>query len=250
MNNYKKAKHYLWMYLGRSQRGLRMLSLYCSILNKRNVIVDKNTELVIEGYPRSANTFTYAAFIISNGQSIKVAHHVHASAQYLKAVELGIPAILLIRHPLDAVVSLILRAPYISPKRALKDYLYFHNSLYKVASNLVVVDFKYAIVNTDNVFRYVNSAYGKSFSIPNLNEQLDDIKAYVEFMDKRERNSDEVDVLTVAVPTKMKKEYASNLKEKLMAENSDLIDQCVSIYGRLMEYTPFNHTCDANSSNN
>jgi hypothetical protein len=43
----------------------------------KNQVVDKETHLVIEGFPRSANTFAVAAFKYSQKGSIKIAHHLH-----------------------------------------------------------------------------------------------------------------------------------------------------------------------------
>ncbi|MCL1469696.1 hypothetical protein [Argonema antarcticum] len=68
--------------------------------------VGKNTELVIEGFPRSANSFSIGAFQSAQTRPVALASHLHAPAQIIRAVHLSIPTLVLIRKPVDAVVSL------------------------------------------------------------------------------------------------------------------------------------------------
>ncbi len=69
--------------------------------------VQRNTELVIEGFPRSANSFSMGAFLSVQTRPIVLASHLHAAAQIIRASRLSIPTILLIRQPVDAVISLL-----------------------------------------------------------------------------------------------------------------------------------------------
>ncbi len=39
--------------------------------SRRYLLVTKDTEIVIEGYPRSANTFAVAAFLVAQGLPVK-----------------------------------------------------------------------------------------------------------------------------------------------------------------------------------
>lgn len=94
---------------------------------RRHLVVARDTEIVIEGYPRSANTFAVAAFMLAQERPVKMAHHLHAPAQVIRAVKWGIPTLLLIRQPEDAVLSLLIREPGISAERALRDYIRFYN---------------------------------------------------------------------------------------------------------------------------
>ena len=92
----------------------------------RHIIVSKDTEIVIEGFPRSVNTFAVVAFTFAQGRPVKIARHLHAPAQVIAAVRREIPCIVLIRKPRDAVLSLLVRAPHISADQALKDYIRFY----------------------------------------------------------------------------------------------------------------------------
>lgn len=51
----------------------------------RGAPVASDTQL-IEGFPRSGNTFAVAAFDLAQARPVEVAHHGHASAQVIEAV--------------------------------------------------------------------------------------------------------------------------------------------------------------------
>lgn len=71
-----------------------------------DLAVAHNTDIVIEGFPRSANSFSVGAFQLSQHHPVSVAHHLHAAAQIIRGARLGIPTILLIRPPVSTVLSL------------------------------------------------------------------------------------------------------------------------------------------------
>src|SRR5579885_65924 len=68
-------------------------------------LVDENTDVVIEGYMRCGNYFAVYAFEHAQPGRVRIAHHFHAPAQLMVAARLGVPSILLLRHPRDAVLS-------------------------------------------------------------------------------------------------------------------------------------------------
>src|SRR2546421_9409717 len=89
-------------------------------------VVSHDTELVIEGFPRTANTFTVFAFQMAQAAPVRVAHHLHAPAQVIFAARRGIPVLVLVRPPEDAVLSLASWSPYVSLGQALAAYARFY----------------------------------------------------------------------------------------------------------------------------
>jgi hypothetical protein len=69
--------------------------------------VSRSTELVIEGFPRSANSTTVHGFMADQDRPVAIAHHKHHASQILRAVRWGIPAVVLVREPADTIVSLL-----------------------------------------------------------------------------------------------------------------------------------------------
>jgi hypothetical protein len=67
-------------------------------------IVSSGHDIVIEGFPRCANSFANSAFLLANGWwGARVATHVHSPAQVVLAARCGVPTILNIRTPSKAV---------------------------------------------------------------------------------------------------------------------------------------------------
>jgi hypothetical protein len=71
-------------------------------------VVGTDSALLIEGFPRCANTFAVFAFQTAQRRPVRVAHHLHAPAHVVEAVDLGVPALVLIRPPQDTVISTVI----------------------------------------------------------------------------------------------------------------------------------------------
>jgi len=90
-----------------------------------NLVFGPYTEIVIEGFPRSANTYALAAFTCANGPRTVVASHLHAASSVAQGVRRGLPVIVVLRDPLDACASLLQRQP-VQASSALGAYVRFH----------------------------------------------------------------------------------------------------------------------------
>jgi hypothetical protein len=126
--------------------------------------VDAETELAIEGFPRSANTFATVAFQISQPQPVRLAHHLHAPSQIIATVRAGKPAVVLVRHPRDAAVSLVIRAPHITMSLALAGYGRFYAPLRPFSAGFVVAQFDDVVVDFGSVVRDMNDRFNTKYS--------------------------------------------------------------------------------------
>jgi len=162
--------------------------------------------LVIEGYPRSANTFAYCAFKFVN-PNVKIAHHLHLPFQIIQAVKLNIPAIVLIREPKDAIISRMIRNPYLSNKSYIIEYIKFYKALLKHKDKIVVARFADIINNFPTIIEKTNKKFKTDFNIfEQSNENIKKIFHEIENLDKMDNKSDLVNKLTVSLP-KDKEEY-------------------------------------------
>ncbi|NJN53795.1 MAG: hypothetical protein HC804_02970 [Anaerolineae bacterium] len=91
--------------------------------------VTQKTDIVIEGFPRSGNTFAVAAFSVAQKNTYQIARHTHKVMQIIKAVDMKIPTLVLIRTPTDAVLSLNIRQPYITLEQGLRNYIRYYNGI-------------------------------------------------------------------------------------------------------------------------
>lgn len=124
----------------------------------------REAEIVIEGFPRSGNTFAVIAFQSAQPRLVSVAHHVHAPAPVITAARFGIPAVVLIRQPEEAILSLTLRYPHITIRQALRGYVRFYGVLASRPRTFVVAPFDRVVSDFGAVIRDVNSLYGTSFA--------------------------------------------------------------------------------------
>ena len=140
--------------------------LYGLLPKNRMLSVNRNTQLVIEGFPRSANTFAVVA--LQNAQSVKLqlAHHMHVPAQVIRGVHWNIPTIVLIRNPKDAIVSLVINDPRISITQALKCYISFYEKIYPYRPNYIVAPFKEVINNYSSIIQKTNNKFKTNFISP------------------------------------------------------------------------------------
>src|ERR671911_1748803 len=130
----------------------------------RAVTPDK--QVVIEGFPRSGNSFARRAFIMAQGETFDVtniAHHLHVPAQVVRAARWRIPTLVLIRKPRDAVLSFAVRDP-ISVDQALRYYLSFYETVEEYRDSYVLGLFEEVTEDFGGVIRRINDRFGTTFS--------------------------------------------------------------------------------------
>jgi hypothetical protein len=130
---------------------------------KRATLARRDTALVIEGFLRSGNTFSVAAFVVANGDDLHLGRHLHGAPHVLRAARLGVPAVVLVREPADAVASYLVRRPTLTPNDALLEYVDFYRTCWRVRDDFVVGAFEDVISDFGSVVRAVNQRFGTSF---------------------------------------------------------------------------------------
>jgi len=131
--------------------------------SKRATLARSDSAIVIEGFLRSGNTFSVAAFIISNGPELHVARHLHGAPHVLRARRLGLPTVVLIRPPADAVASYLIRRPTLTPGDALTEYVDFYRTAWRARDGFVVGLFDQVVSDFGSVINAVNRRFGTSF---------------------------------------------------------------------------------------
>lgn len=126
-------------------------------------VIEKDTEIVIEGYPRSGNTFASSAFRLAQNRPVKIAYRLHAPTQLISAVKMKIPAIALIRQPEDAVLSWAIHRSHLTLEQALKGYISFHEAILPYGNYFVIADFDMVVNDFGTIIRAVNQKFGTDF---------------------------------------------------------------------------------------
>lgn len=224
MTNIKnKIKHFLGQYpilfsvFYRAQ-GKNLKLLFCN-----------STELVIEGYPRSANTWAVVFFEFFQKRRVDIAHHLHTESQLISAAKNSIPAIVLIRHPEDCIKSLLIRENMANIKSALKRYKNFYNNLMPYKNWFVIAEFDEVTRDMPSIIAKCNSKFGTNFCVGEINDEVK--KLIYQEIDSINNRLDSGVETHVARPSNQRN---SLYKEMNLDECKNLLDEALSTYRKFL----------------
>ena len=199
----------------------------------RRLRAHEDSELVIEAFPRSANTTSVLALFYAQGESFRVGHHLHVPAHIKYAVRHKIPCLVIVRNPLDCVASLMVMRKGGNPSHLLKDYIDFARVVERSKANVVVVDFKEVTQRgMGAAIEAINQKFKTDFSVPSGS---DEEQKWV-----RERVSElnllysSGDAESLSIPSEEKHERAAAMKQKIQRESSAELQKAEALYERLL----------------
>jgi hypothetical protein len=127
-------------------------------------VFDAATDIVIEGFPRSANQFAIAALRKAQGRELRIANRVHAPGHAIAAAKAHLPVLILIREPEEAVLGWVLYKGDISIGQALRAYRRFYAPLVPHRDRFVVATFEEVTNDFAGVIRRLNERFGTDFA--------------------------------------------------------------------------------------
>lgn len=174
-----------------------------------------DTEVVIEGFPRSANTFARYAFQFAQGSPRKVATHFHMPSQVIYAARHRIPCIVLMREPEDALLSLAQRHPEFPLARSVDDYIHFHAAIWPYRERFVVGFFEEVTADFGKVTARLNEKFGKSFAcFEPTEENLAEVQTRIRAFNERAEGGNEDQL---AVPSEERRKRRAQMREEALA---------------------------------
>lgn len=132
----------------------------------RVLLFDDNTKLVIEGFPRSANTFAVVAFEQAQSSTVKLAHHLHIEAQLMQAAAHDIPAVALLRNPEDSFRSLLVRHPETPVSWIIQRYIHFYTAVKNLGPKCLIVSYEDITNDMGAIVETINRRFDKNFDVP------------------------------------------------------------------------------------
>lgn len=197
----------------------------------RKSVVRKDTEIVIEGAHRSANTFAVAAFKLAQTRPVKMAYRLHAPAQVLAAVRMDVPALVLIRDPQETVLSFVVHqsANNLTIEQALRTWISFYETVLPYRDRFVLGPFDEVVTDFGTVIQQVNRFFGTSFddfahTEDNVARCFELIKeGYGESAEKR-----------VAVPSKEREDLKDALRKEFRSRRlAPMREKAYDIYAEM-----------------
>lgn len=182
--------------------------------------INQMTELVIEGYPRSGNTFALYALLDSQTCPVNVLHHSHNPSRIIEAVKADIPTLVLIRNPIDSIISFCIFEPKLSIRLALSHWIRFYKAIKPYSGGYLLATFEEVIEDYGKVIDKLNDKYTTSFSrFEHTEENVERIFCIIEQKIKKinQRGNFETAVeLKISVPSEKRASLKNDLREELI----------------------------------
>lgn len=201
--------------------------------------ITAQTEAVIEGFPRSGNTFAYFALQDANGGPLPVSSHVHVPAQVERAVALGKPTLLVVREPVACLASLLTAAPHVRIRPAFEEYIHHHRRVLPLVDDLVIGTFEQITTDFGMVVDALNARFGTRFArFEQKPENVDRVFARID-AHYEELYGDRASERVVPRPSPARKAEKRWLTEQLTApHHADLLTQARDVYEALAAHAP------------
>lgn len=146
-------------------------------------MVSASTQLVLDGFERSANTFAVIAFQLAQNDHVRVAHHMHAAAPLIAAAERGLPTLVTVRQPEATVLSAAIRDSRATLRQWMKTYVSFYEAIVPHRSRFVVGRFEDLTSDLGRVINRVNERFGTEFRTFDHTE--DNVQTVYSLIDER-----------------------------------------------------------------
>lgn len=199
----------------------------------RAYVIDPDTDVVIDGFPRSANTYALYAFQQAVGPDVHVSGHTHAAATVLTAVARGLPCLLVARRPRDSLASLQQHAPRVPLRTLIRANLRFHSRVLPVRDRLVVAEFDEVTRDFGAVMRRLNEHARTTFPPyvhTDANER--DVFGTIEAASRR-RNAGQVREAGVARPSSTRR-APDDVLAGASSRDLALLERADGVYDRLL----------------
>lgn len=195
----------------------------------------KETNLVIEGYPRSGNSFAFTAFNMAQGEStVRVAHHLHTASVVIAAIRANVPSLVLVRNPEDAIISHIIYSQNLTISQCLKSYLDFYQPLLKHRDYFVTAKFEDVITDFGAITRKVNQEFSTAFKEFEHTQDNVDKCFYILENSWKDLGMSQQKAVTNA-PSKKRKQYKEILRHHFRASDlKELRNRAFEVYEQYM----------------
>lgn len=137
----------------------------------KKALVSRATDIVIEGYPRSANTFLTVKFMLATKFSYNVAHHYHTPVQVIEGVRNGAVCVVIIRDPIGAIASFLKREPTLSPSLAVAHYSAFYERILPLLDKVAIVTFEQVTQNSGAVIEHLVQVLDRSVTVEGVSNE-------------------------------------------------------------------------------
>jgi phosphatidylglycerophosphatase C len=214
-------------------------SVYCSVMRRRHPewpLVGPETDVVIEGYQSSGNTFARKAMAHANPH-IRIASHSHSWAHVAHGLRLGKPVVVLLRNPLDAVASHAVRMRLEDLDRELRRYRYYYRRVSRLSESVVLAPFDVTTTRFSDVISQVNARFNTRFNLFDDDDPVAVAKVFEEMEQDAFSEPAELDsrIWSIARPSAERAEATREMRAQLTSEQlRPALARCEAVYEELL----------------
>lgn len=202
-------------------------------------VVNSSSDLVVEGYPRSANTYCVNCIERAarlGGRSLRIAHHTHD----IRNVELGIflecPVLVLIRDPACAIASYALYMD-LPIKSATAQYMTFYERLLSLPRKYVAVDFSVVVGGINRVLKGLSDEFALELGV-----FQDPARASIDIVDELRSRSvshhgNETFIRKGSVPDDNRAQFSKAMRAEV-AEYLARNPEATAVYAEVLKSSP------------
>jgi len=189
------------------------------------VLCTKDTDMCLEGYPGSANSFLFNVLSYLK-PSLKIAHHTHSIANIRLSLKYNTPTLIIIRRPQDAITSRILRFES-NFELSILEYLWFYQFVLQYNKRFLIVTFEEVTNNTSNVLSKIENLISSRIKVEDLKSAKEHTFSSIRELSKKRGKPN-----SAGLPSKKRKTQKKELEIKLLKYSKfqtiiDIYDQLV-----------------------
>ncbi len=236
----------LKLFVGRSPTLYPLIQHF--VYGRPHSIVTDRTVMCLEGYPRSANTFSlnlirgalvehYPVFFATHSERL-IVHHTHRIATVRNARYYGIPTLVLLRSPEDAVSSRVVRElsdtthdQGVMINRALIEYHDFYESIVS-CEGVDIIRFGTVVSKPQIFVEFMLNSIG--LEVPeelNIGPIREFARDSIEYWGEKRMNHN---ALTENFSNEKKADKKAQVKKQIKQEHPEKLESAKSVFLRLV----------------
>lgn len=206
-------------------------------------LIDSKRDICLEGYPRSANSYVNSLLKVLK-PNLKIGGHTHSIVNLKLAFRNNIPIFILIRKPIDAIASFVLRRNELICKNnkkniifAIEDYKQFYEFVLKNQRKLVILDFDKIINEPEYILKIIELNSNLKMLDPKIDPNIDIDKATEIVFERLKQYETQNRFKVSSVPDKRRIKHIKELKNILKNNYDEELNKLNNLYNLLKPST-------------
>ncbi|KKD61344.1 hypothetical protein RN22_06395 [Grimontia sp. AD028] len=218
--NYKDILEFIRTKVEEKRKIREMHNRLLVSIDKRK-ICNKKTDIVIDGYPRSGNSYCVHLVEMQN-PNLSISHHTHLPNNIKLAILLKKPIIVVIRSPQEAILSNLIYSDNDLGKLC-DDYLEYYELIFRFRYRVNIVIFEDVIQNEKLLYEAVELETGKKINKETTTAEMEE---RTRNKHKREMNQSLITIKSGMPSVKrneVKKKLAPKVK-RFLTQRNDVVE--------------------------